>query len=55
MKDETLDLAVNIFIILGKLFLHKNRCLKRTVKLIKKKNALILSTLTEDVKLSENP
>jgi len=28
MKDETLDLAVNTLIILGKFFLHKNRFLK---------------------------
>lgn len=71
MKNEAHDLAVNTFIILGKFFIHKNRFLKTlpnfiffhkelchyflSLKLMKKKNALILSTLIEDVKLSENP
>ena len=71
VKDPVHDLAINSIIILGKFFIHKNRFLKSrpnfyvfhkelclyfsSLKHMKKKNAMKLSMLVEDLNLTEKP
>ena len=71
MKEASHDLAVNTFIILGKFFIYKNRCMKSkpnfyvfhkelchyfsSLKCTEKKNALKLCRLVEELNLTENP